>query len=592
MGRDGMGKFVNQVVWITGGGSGLGRALALEFAREGASVAVSGRRVDKLTETVREIERFGARAIAVPCDVMEETSVAEALHHVIKTWGVIDVVVANAGYSVMGRFEEIGLVDWKRQFEVNLFGLLHTVRAALPEVQKRPGRVVLIGSVAAFLVPPKGGAYSASKAAVRMVGEALSQELKGSGVSCTTVHPAYVETDIVRVDNAGRLHPERKDPRPKWLVWKAERAAKKIVHASYRRRREVILSAYGKLAVSLSRFAPGLLHHMLGLGMTRKERIKADSIAKRLEMSGEPRRMVIHRSPSTLAIYLRSFLRLQNRSEGSIPQKWRGRLSSIEVSQLGITIDPFRLELFRKVCENPRSGLVVPPAYPECLFLGPMAEVVLSDAFPLSPFGLIHVRQRIAMLCPIDPGKPIDLCCRLEEVRETNRGIEVDFGLYANVAGKEVWNGTTTVLSRNKETRSGRRRSREQPVIWIQGKERVRSYSVRVPEDTGRRYARASGDWNPHHLYPVTARLLGYRRAIAHGMWTLARTLALIETEWTFELPMEAEASFKRPIFMPAEIEVRLLDESPVGNDVPTIRFEVRDPQSGAPHMTGSVRGS
>ncbi len=585
-----MGRFVDHVVWITGGGSGIGRALALEFAREGASIAVSGRRAEKLAETVREIERLGARAIAIPCDVTEESSTAEAVRQIVEAFESIDVVVANAGYSVMGRIEDMDLTYWKQQFDVNLFGLINTVRAALPELRRRRGRVVLIGSVTAFLVPPKGAVYSASKAAVRMVGEALSQELRGSGVSCTTVHPAYVETDIVRVDNDGRLHPDRRDPRPKWLVWKADRVAKKIVDVAYRRRREAVLSAYGKLAVSLSRFAPILLRWIFGLGVTRKEKARTSSPVRRIEMVGELRRMVLHRNPGTVAIYLRSLRRLRNRSQGALPPRWRGRLSPIEVSQPGVRIDPVRLERFRKVCENPTNGLSVPPAYLECLFLGPMAEAVLSEAFPLSPFGLIHVRQRIAMLRPVDPNELIDLFCRLEEIRETDRGVEVDFGLYANVAGREVWNGTTTVLSRNKTVRSGNRGGREKPVLWIPKEEQIRSFFVCVPKDAGRRYARASGDWNPHHLHPVTARLLGYRRAIAHGMWTLARTLALIETERPFGLPIEAEASFKRPIFLPSEIEIRLLDEPFGDNEASTIRFEIWNVKNGELHMIGSVK--
>lgn len=585
-----MKRFENQVVWITGGGSGIGRALALEFAREGASIAVSGRRTDKLAETVREIQTLGARALAVSCDVMDETSISEAVRHVIEVFGSIDVVVANAGYSVMGRIEEIDLAFWKRQFDVNLFGLVSTVRAALPELRKTRGRVVLIGSVAAFVAPPKGGVYASSKAAVRMFGEALSAELKGSGVSCTTVHPAYVETDIVRVDNEGHFQKDRRDPRPKWLIWKADKAAKKIIDASYRRRREVVISAYGKVAVSLSRLFPGLLQIFLAGGGGSKQRSKPGMAARRVEMMGELRRMAIDRSPGMVAIYLRSIRRMQGRSQGLISHKSLRTLSPIEVVQPGVRIDPVRLERFRKVCESPKEGLAVPLAYPECLFLGTMAEAVLSDAFPLSPFGLIHIRQRIAMLRPIDPGTTLDLTCMLQEIRETERGFEVDFGLRANVENIEVWNGTTTVLSRNKQSRSGSRRSHEKSMSWISEEEQVKSFSVRVPEDTGRRYARASGDWNPHHLYPATARPLGYRRAIAHGMWTLARTLALIETVQPFAPPVEAEASFKRPIFLPSEIEIRLKDERQTGSDRPSLRFEVRDPQSGAPHMNGAVR--
>jgi NAD(P)-dependent dehydrogenase (short-subunit alcohol dehydrogenase family)/acyl dehydratase len=586
-----LGKFDDRVVWITGGGSGIGRAVAVAFAREGASVAVSGRRAEKLTETVTAIETVGARALAMPCDVLDEASIAAAVRRVVDTWGSIDVAVANAGYSVMGWIEDIDLAYWRRQFDVNVFGLVATVRAALPELRKTRGRLVLIGSVAAFAIPRKGGVYAASKAAVRVIGEALSTELRGSGVSCTTVHPAYVESEIVRVDNDGRLREDRRDPRPRWLVWKADEAAKAIVNASHRRRRELVLSIYGKLAVGASRLAPGVLHKILGRGAGKKPKSPSVTPARRVEMPGEVRRIAIARNPGTVATYLRAMRRLRDRPQGALPQERARALAPIEVSQSGVKIDPVRLARFRDVCGSPDNGLTVPPTYPECLFIGPMAEAVLSDAFPFSPFGLIHVRQRIALLRPIDPDATLDLSCRLVEIRETDRGFEVDFAMRADAASREAWNGTATLLSRNKRTRSGDGRGSDGSASWIPEEEPFRSILIRVLEDTGRRYAAASGDWNPHHLYAATARLLGYRRAIAHGMWTFARVLAAIEAKGPFGLPIEAEASFKRPIFLPTEIEIRLLDERSAGNEAHAVRFEVRDARSGEPHVSGSIRG-
>jgi len=588
-----MGKFVDHVVWITGGGSGIGRALALEFAREGASIAVSGRRAGKLAETVAEIEALGAKGLAVPCDVLDEVSISAAVRRVVDAWGSINVAIANAGYSVMGWIEDLDLEYWRRQFDINVFGLVGTVRAVLPELRKTHGRLVLIGSVAAFVAPPKGAVYAASKAAVRIIGESLSNELKGSGVSCTTVHPAYVESDIVRVDNDGRLHEDRRDPRPKRLVWKADEAAKAIVNASYRRRREVVLSVYGKLAVGASRFTPGVLQEVLGRSTGAKRKAKSAMPMRRVEMSGELRRIAIGRSPGIVAIYLRAIRRMPERPQGALSQKHARTLAPIEVSQPGVRIDPVRLARFRDLCGNPDDGLLVPPSYPECLFLGPMAEAVFSDTFPFSPFGLIHVRQRIGLLRPIDPSVTLDLSCRLVEIRETDRGFEADFTIRADMAGTEAWNGTTTLLSRNKRARSGHGRGRDGSATapWIPEEEPFQSIRVRALEDTGRRYAAASGDWNPHHLYAATARLLGYRRAIAHGMWTFARALAAIETKRPFALPIEADASFKRPIFLPAEIEIRLLEERPARREAHTVRFEARDARSGEPHMNGSLRG-
>ena len=156
-------RFEKQVVWITGGGSGIGRALALAFANEGAAVAVSGRRDDRLQEVVQELESHGAKGLAVRCDVTDEASVADAAQKVARTLGGIDVAVANAGFSVAGRIEKLSAADWRRQLDVNVIGVAMTARYALPHLRERKGRLALIGSVASMLSTPGVGAYSASK---------------------------------------------------------------------------------------------------------------------------------------------------------------------------------------------------------------------------------------------------------------------------------------------------------------------------------------------------------------------------------------------------------------------------------------------
>ncbi len=261
-----MGKrFENQVVWITGGGSGIGRALALAFAREGGSVAVSGRREDRLLEVVHAVEELGAKGLAVRCDVTDEASVAEAVRKVVRTWGGVDVAVANAGFSVGGRIEKLSAADWRRQLDVNVIGAAMTARYAIPHLRERKGRLALVGSVASMLSAPGYGAYSASKYAVRAIGQTLAVELHGSGVTCTTIHPGYIESEIAQVDNQGRFDASREDKRPKNLMWPADRAARAMVHAIARRKREHTFTGHGKVGAFAGRHMPGLVH----FGMTR-----------------------------------------------------------------------------------------------------------------------------------------------------------------------------------------------------------------------------------------------------------------------------------------------------------------------------------
>lgn len=262
--------FEGKVAWITGASSGIGEACAVELARQGASLALSGRRSERLEAIAERIRADGGTAMAVPCDVTQEAQVESAVKRVVAELGRLDVVLANAGFSVMGYFEKLEVDDWRRQFDTNVFGLIATVRHALPELHKTGGRIGLTGSVSAFLPSPKAGPYVASKAAVRAIGETLSIELAGSGVSCTTLHPGFVESEIGQVDNQGDFHPERVDKRPRQLMWSAERAAKVMVRALARRKREEVFTGHGKFAVAVARHTPGLASGVQRIGQRRQ----------------------------------------------------------------------------------------------------------------------------------------------------------------------------------------------------------------------------------------------------------------------------------------------------------------------------------
>src|ERR1700712_5399490 len=154
-------RFENQVVWITGASSGLGKALALEFARQGADLALSARRIERLQALVSEIEALGRSALAVPCDVVDEAAVRQAADTVATHFGRLDIAIANAGFSVGGRIERLDAATWRRQLDTNVVGVAMTARYALPHLRNTQGRLVLIGSIAALLPGPGSGAYAA-----------------------------------------------------------------------------------------------------------------------------------------------------------------------------------------------------------------------------------------------------------------------------------------------------------------------------------------------------------------------------------------------------------------------------------------------
>ena len=190
---------------------------------------------------------------------------------IVEAFGALDVAVANAGFSVAGKLEKISADDWRRQFDVNVVGAASTARVALPELKKSRGRVVFIASVSGLLCTPGMSAYSSSKFALRAIGLTLSQELSGTGVSCTTIHPGFIESEIAKVDNQGVYHEDRGDPRPAQLMWSAEDAAKVMVKAIHKRKREYVLTWHGKFGAFLGQHAPSLVHFVMTRASSKKK---------------------------------------------------------------------------------------------------------------------------------------------------------------------------------------------------------------------------------------------------------------------------------------------------------------------------------
>jgi NAD(P)-dependent dehydrogenase (short-subunit alcohol dehydrogenase family) len=257
------GRFQGLVAWVTGGGSGLGRALALELAGQGARVAVSGRRGDRIREVEAELNRRGQEGMAIPCDVTDEEQVKAAVEAVVARWGRLDIAVANAGYGVVAPFLKVGVETWRRQLEVNVVGVVATLRQAMPELKKTRGRAVVVSSVMGKLALGSSAPYSASKHALVGLCDALYQELQGTGVTITNILPGLVATEIAQVDNHGVFHAQRRDERPKALMWPADRAARVMARAIHRRPRQFVFTGHGRLGVFLVQHVPGLVYALL-----------------------------------------------------------------------------------------------------------------------------------------------------------------------------------------------------------------------------------------------------------------------------------------------------------------------------------------
>jgi short-subunit dehydrogenase len=247
------------VALVTGASSGIGAAVAREYARQGADVVLTARREDRLSAVADEIEALGSRALPIVCDVTRETDLEAVVERTRREMGRIDHVVANAGFGVAGRCAKLSLDDYRRQFETNVFGVLRTVYAALDELVASRGCLAIVGSVNGYVSLPGVSPYCMSKAAVHALAGALWHELAPLGVGVVLIVPGFVESEIRQVDNLGRYRPEAREPVPAWLRMPSDRAARKIVRAVCARKRVLVFTGHGRLAVLLQRHFPGLL---------------------------------------------------------------------------------------------------------------------------------------------------------------------------------------------------------------------------------------------------------------------------------------------------------------------------------------------
>lgn len=264
-----MGKFDGQVVLVTGASSGIGAALAREFAHQGAHTILMARSADRIETLARELTRDGIRSIGVAGDVTRDGDIERAVERARSEFGRLDVAVANAGFSVKGNLLDLTLDDYRRQMETNLFGVLRTVYAVLPDLQKSHGRIVLIGSLLGMLSVPGGTAYSMSKYAMASLAEGLWYELARFGVSVTHIMAGFVDTGIYYVDNNGVRQQQSGRRPPGWLILPAERAARQIVAATFRRKRAQIITRHAQAAIFLQRHFPWLVYFSLSRAVQR-----------------------------------------------------------------------------------------------------------------------------------------------------------------------------------------------------------------------------------------------------------------------------------------------------------------------------------
>jgi len=249
-----------KVALVTGASSGIGAELAWQLSRAGAGITLAARRRELLDALAQRIVAGGnPRPLVTECDVTRDGDPERAVAQTVREFGKLDAVFANAGFGVIGSLKKLSVEDYRRQFETNVFGVLRTIYAALPEIEKTRGNVVIIGSIAGWAAAPGASPYSMSKFALRALADCITPELRPLGVKVTLISPGFVDSNIRRVGNDGNFHPGTKDSVPSWLVISTEKAVRQILRAVARGKREAIITNHGKIIVAIERFAPWLI---------------------------------------------------------------------------------------------------------------------------------------------------------------------------------------------------------------------------------------------------------------------------------------------------------------------------------------------
>ena len=266
-----MKNYKDKRVIITGASSGIGLALAKEYATLGAKVTMTARGIERLEKACKEITDKGGNAIAVSCDVSKEEECKNLIEQSVKTFGGIDILICNAGISMRSLFDDVDLKVLHQLMDINFWGCANCSRYALKYIQESKGSIVGVSSVAGLHGLPARTGYSASKYAMTGLLDTLRVENLKKGVHVMLVCPGFTASNIRFTALMSDGSQQGATPRKEEKMMSAEEASHRIVKGIDGRKREVIMDFNGKATKFLKKICPSLVDKLFYRAMAKEE---------------------------------------------------------------------------------------------------------------------------------------------------------------------------------------------------------------------------------------------------------------------------------------------------------------------------------
>jgi short-subunit dehydrogenase len=260
----------NKVVIITGGSSGIGKALAKVFGSKGSKIVITGRDIKALYEAENELKADEIDVITIQADVTREEDNRKMAEETIRQLGRIDILINNAGISMRALFEETDLAVVKKVMDVNFYGALYATKYCLTEIMRNKGSVIGISSIAGYRGLPGRTGYSASKFALNGFLEVLRTEMFRKGVHVLTACPGFTTSNIRKRSLTKDGNIQGESPRAEEKMMTAEECASHIYRATLKRKKILVLTTQGKLTVFLNKWFPGWMDRTVYNVMARE----------------------------------------------------------------------------------------------------------------------------------------------------------------------------------------------------------------------------------------------------------------------------------------------------------------------------------